>query len=236
MHEILSLLRAKILTYKNTASRGGKRKLLRYGIFLTMGLLFWLGTFLIFYKVLSYFSGIQVIGTLLSAKLLSMVFLAFFSLLIFSNVITALSTFFLSDDLQLLNMALSDEQMAIRRLATVYLGMIDNEQVVPYLEKAINDKNPSVRRTAGDCMSDLGFSLFEPAMIHALKDKNKLVRWRAAMFLFESGTDNALPALKAANEDTEFEVKLQINMAIARIEEGEEAKGSVWKQMTESRK
>ena len=103
MHEILSLLRAKILTYKNTSSRGGKRKLLRYGIFLTMGLLFWLGTFLIFYKVLSYFSGIQVIGTLLASKLLSMVFLAFFSLLIFSNVITALSTFFLSDDLQLLN-------------------------------------------------------------------------------------------------------------------------------------
>ncbi len=103
MHEILSLLRAKILTYKNTSSRGGKRKLLRYGVFLTMGLLFWLGTFLIFYKVLSYFSGIQVIGTLLSSKLLSMVFLAFFSLLIFSNVITALSTFFLSDDLQLLN-------------------------------------------------------------------------------------------------------------------------------------
>ena len=103
MHEILSLLRAKILTYKNTSSRGGKRKLIRYGVFLALGLLFWLGTFLIFYKVLSYFSGIQVIGTLLSSKLLSMVFLAFFSLLIFSNVITALSTFFLSDDLQLLN-------------------------------------------------------------------------------------------------------------------------------------
>ncbi len=103
MHEILSLLQAKVLTYKNTSSRGSKGKLLRYGVFLTMGLLFWLGTFLIFYKVLSYFSGIQVIGTLLSSKLLSMVFLAFFSLLIFSNVITALSTFFLSDDLQLLN-------------------------------------------------------------------------------------------------------------------------------------
>jgi ABC-2 type transport system permease protein len=103
MHEILSLLRAKVQTYKNSSRRGGKRKLLRYGIFLTMGFLFWLGTFLIVYKVLSYFSGIQVIGTLLSSKLLSMVFLAFFSLLIFSNVITALSTYFLSDDLQLLN-------------------------------------------------------------------------------------------------------------------------------------
>ena len=140
------------------------------------------------------------------------------------------------DDLPLLDVALNDEQMAIRRLATVYLGMIDNEQVVPYLEKALNDKSPSVRRTAGDCMSDLGFTNFETAMIQALKDKNKLVRWRAAMYLFETGTENALLALKEANEDPEFEVKLQINMAIARIEDGEEAKGSVWKQMTESRK
>ena len=103
MREIISLLKPKVLSYKNASSRGGKRKLLRYGVFLTMGLLFWLGTFFIFFKVLSYFSSIEVIGTLLASKLLSMVFLAFFSLLIFSNVITALSTYFLSDDLQLLN-------------------------------------------------------------------------------------------------------------------------------------
>jgi len=103
MHEIISLLKPKVLSYKNASSRGSKRKLLRYGIFFTMGLLFWLGTFFIFFKVLSYFSSIEVIGTLLASKLLSMVFLAFFSLLIFSNVITALSTYFLSEDLQLLN-------------------------------------------------------------------------------------------------------------------------------------
>jgi len=53
--------------------------------------------------VLSYFSSIEVVGALLASRLLSMVFLTFFSLLIFSNVITALSTYFLSDDLQLLN-------------------------------------------------------------------------------------------------------------------------------------
>ena len=55
------------------------------------------------------------------------------------------------------------------------------------------------------------------------------------MFLYETGTENALPALKEAEEDPEFEVKLQIRMAIARIAEGEDAKGSVWKQMTEAR-
>jgi HEAT repeat protein len=56
------------------------------------------------------------------------------------------------------------------------------------------------------------------------------------MFLYEAGDERALPALKKAENDPEFEVSMQIKMAIERIEGGEEAKGSVWKQMTESRK
>ena len=56
------------------------------------------------------------------------------------------------------------------------------------------------------------------------------------MFLYEVGDETALEALKAAEDDPEFEVSLQVKMAIERIEHGEEAKGSVWKQMTESRK
>lgn len=55
------------------------------------------------------------------------------------------------------------------------------------------------------------------------------------MFLFETGTEKALPALREAENDTEFEVKLQVRMAIARIAEGEEAQGSIWRQMTELR-
>ncbi|MGE7926284.1 conserved virulence factor C family protein [Lysinibacillus xylanilyticus] len=139
------------------------------------------------------------------------------------------------DDLPLLDLALQDEQMSIRRLATVYLGMIEDVEVVPYLGKALQDKSAAVRRTAGDCMSDLGLVEFEDAMQQALQDKNKLVRWRAAMYLYEVGTEKSLAALKSAAEDKEFEVKLQVKMAIARIKQGEEAKGSVWKQMTESR-
>lgn len=137
-------------------------------------------------------------------------------------------------DLPLLDKALDDEQMSIRRLATVYLGMIEDVAVVPLLVKALQDKSAAVRRTAGDCMSDLGFVEFEPAMQQALRDKNKLVRWRAAMFLYETGSEQSLSALKEAENDAEFEVKLQVKMAITRIEQGEEAKGSVWKQMMES--
>ncbi|ARD48933.1 virulence factor [Sporosarcina sp. P37] len=139
-------------------------------------------------------------------------------------------------DYPVLTLALEDEKMSIRRLATVYLGMIEDESVIPYIEKALEDKSWAVRRTAADCMSDLGYTGFEPAAIRLLQDKNKLVRWRAAMFLYETGTERALPALHEAENDTEFEVKLQVRMAIARIEEGEEAQGSIWRQMTERSK
>ncbi|WP_026574262.1 conserved virulence factor C family protein [Bacillus sp. UNC438CL73TsuS30] len=140
------------------------------------------------------------------------------------------------EDLPVLETALSDEKPSIRRLATVYLGMIKDTKVLPYLYRALNDKTVTVRRTAGDCLSDLGFAEAQDEMLKALKDPSKLVRWRAAMFIYEVGDENALPALKAAEDDSEFEVSMQIKMAIERIEGGEEAKGSVWKQMTEARK
>ncbi len=140
------------------------------------------------------------------------------------------------EDLPVLEKALSDEKASIRRLATVYLGMIKEKEVLPLLYKALKDKTVTVRRTAGDCLSDLGFPEAADEMMEALQDKSKLVRWRAAMFLYEVGDEKALEALKAAENDAEFEVSLQIKMAIERIVGGEEAKGSVWKQMTESRK
>lgn len=140
------------------------------------------------------------------------------------------------EDLPLLDKALMDEKASIRRLATVYLGMIEDKKVLPFLYKALKDKSVTVRRTAGDCLSDLGYPEAMEAMMEALKDDSKLVRWRAAMFLYEVGGERALPALKEAQQDPEFEVSLQVKLAIARIEGGEEAKGSVWKQMTEARK
>src|SRR5699024_10191268 len=98
------------------------------------------------------------------------------------------------------------------------------------------DKAVNVRRTAGDCLSDLGYTDAIPEMIQALDDSNRLVRWRAAMFLYEVGDETAIPALRKVLDDPEFEVRMQVKMALARIEEGEEAKGSIWKQMTEAAK
>lgn len=139
------------------------------------------------------------------------------------------------EEIPVLDIALSDSKVSIRRLAVVYLGMIEDTKVLPSLYKALKDSSVAVRRTAGDCLSDLGFEEAMGEMSQSLSDKNKLVRWRAAMFLYEVGNETVLPYLKQAEQDPEFEVALQVKMAIDRIENGEEAKGSVWKQMTESR-
>ncbi|MFS0674689.1 conserved virulence factor C family protein [Ornithinibacillus sp. 179-J 7C1 HS] len=137
------------------------------------------------------------------------------------------------DDLAVLDKALDDEKASIRRLATAYLGMIDDKRVLPFLYKSLQDKAVNVRRTAGDCLSDLSFIEAMPEMIQTLKDTSRLVRWRAAMFLYELGDETAIPALLEAQDDPEFEVRMQVNMALARIQGGEEAKGSIWHQMTQ---
>ena len=139
-------------------------------------------------------------------------------------------------DLPVLEKALEDDKASVRRLAIVYLGMIEKPIVLPLLFKGLKDKSVTVRRTAGDCLSDIGHEDAIPPMINALKDTNKLVRWRAAMFLYEVGDQSALKALLDAQDDPEFEVSMQIKLAIERIEGGKEAKGSVWRQMTEQRR
>jgi ABC-2 type transport system permease protein len=52
---------------------------------------------------LAYFQGVPEFGDVLAKKLLSIIFLTFFSVLIFSNIVTALSSFFLSKDLMLIH-------------------------------------------------------------------------------------------------------------------------------------
>ena len=79
--------------------QGGSSKALVIG---TVGLVFWLAVFGVLYRVLSYFRGVEEIGPLLAGKLLSLVLLSFLSILLLSNVITALSSFFLAKDLDLL--------------------------------------------------------------------------------------------------------------------------------------
>jgi ABC-2 type transport system permease protein len=79
------------------SSAGGRVLLLAL-----IGLVFWGAVFGIAYRVLNYFRGVAEIGNLMAGKVLGVILLAFLSLLLLSNIITALSTFFLAKDLDLL--------------------------------------------------------------------------------------------------------------------------------------
>jgi ABC-2 type transport system permease protein len=75
------------------------------GKFLLLALValgFWLAVFGLFFRILRYVQTSGELGTPLAAKMLSVVLLAFASLLLLSNLITALSSFFLAKDLDLL--------------------------------------------------------------------------------------------------------------------------------------
>src|SRR6476620_9833329 len=67
-----------------------------------VGLAFWGFIFTILYRLLVYFRGISEIGPLLAGKLLGLILISFFGMLLLSNVIASLSTFFLAKDLDLL--------------------------------------------------------------------------------------------------------------------------------------
>ncbi|HZK79093.1 MAG TPA: hypothetical protein VFC35_09295 [Gemmatimonadaceae bacterium] len=74
----------------------------RYTVLAIVGLAFWGFIFTILYRLLVYFRGISEIGPLLAGKLLGLILVSFFGMLLLSNVIAALSTFFLAKDLDLL--------------------------------------------------------------------------------------------------------------------------------------
>ena len=77
-------------------TRAGRIQLALLGL---LGISFWSGVFVFFYRVLRYFLSVPDFGPVLTYKLLGMVFLTFFSILLFSNIVTALSTFFLSAEI-----------------------------------------------------------------------------------------------------------------------------------------
>ena len=67
-----------------------------------IGLLFWAFIFTVLYKLLVYFRSVPDLGPFLAGKLLGLILIGFFSILLLSNIITALSSFFLAKDLDLL--------------------------------------------------------------------------------------------------------------------------------------
>jgi len=98
----LLLLIPRFFALRNGLRRRDRSGKIRAWVLATLMVLFWAGAFWFFQRVLGYFQTIPDLGPVLSQKLLNMIFLTFLAILTFSNMITGLSTFFLSRDLLLL--------------------------------------------------------------------------------------------------------------------------------------
>ncbi|MCE5263559.1 MAG: hypothetical protein LLG97_08505 [Deltaproteobacteria bacterium] len=104
MNDLFALLRPRLLSFKNGGgSVSAVNRRIRFLLFALIGLAFWVGAFLLFYRVLRYFQGIEEFGDILARKLLSMVLVTLSSLLLFSSIIASLSKLYLSRDLQLVH-------------------------------------------------------------------------------------------------------------------------------------
>jgi len=102
--KVLTLLRPRLLSAGNGLKPGTpNNQRIRLFLFSAIGLIFWIGAFLIFYRVLTYFQSVQDFGDILALKLLSMIIITFFTLLLFSSIINSLSHLYLSRDLSLLH-------------------------------------------------------------------------------------------------------------------------------------
>ncbi len=99
---LLHLLAPKWLTARARMLAGERGRGARFAVLATFGALFWAFVYLVLYRLLRYFRGVEEIGPLLAGKLLGLILIGFFSILVLSNIITALSSFFLARDLDLL--------------------------------------------------------------------------------------------------------------------------------------
>ena len=93
IHTLLTPKWRSMLTRGRQGRSGASGKVILLSI---VGLIFWLAIFGVLYRVLKYFKATEEIGILVPGKLLSISLLAFLSILLLSNLITSLSTFFLA--------------------------------------------------------------------------------------------------------------------------------------------
>jgi ABC-2 type transport system permease protein len=95
---VAHLLSPRVYAVRNAFRRGRWQPIALTAVTIA----FWIGSFIFFTRVLAYFQTITALGPLLTQRLLVVLFVSFFSVLVISNVVTALTTFYLAADVRLL--------------------------------------------------------------------------------------------------------------------------------------
>ena len=98
-HVLQPKWRTALQRLREERASGGSGKLI---VLVLVGSLFWGGVFWILFRILKTLRSVEELGPLIPGKMLGLILLSFISILVLSNVITALSSFFLAKDLDLL--------------------------------------------------------------------------------------------------------------------------------------
>src|SRR5213082_736893 len=98
-HVLQPKWRTALQRLREERANGGSGKLV---ILALVGGAFWVGVFDVLYRILKALRAVEELGPLIPGKILGLILLSFISILVLSNVITALSSFFLAKDLDLL--------------------------------------------------------------------------------------------------------------------------------------
>ncbi len=99
---MMKLLVPSFLSLKRTLSLGRKKNRMKIIGISLLAAGFFTGEYLFIARMLVYFSKTEIIGQLLIERMLSMANFIFFAMLIFSNIITSISTYYTADDLVLI--------------------------------------------------------------------------------------------------------------------------------------
>src|SRR6266550_3373705 len=98
-HVLQPKWRTALQRLREERAKGGTGKLI---VLVLVGGAFWVGVFGVLYRILRSLRSVEELGPLIPGKMLGLILLSFISILVLSNVITALSSFFLAKDLDLL--------------------------------------------------------------------------------------------------------------------------------------
>jgi len=99
LHVLQPKWRTALQRVREERARGGSGKLI---VLVLVGGAFWWLVFYVLFRILRSLRAVEELGPLIPGKILGLILLSFISILVLSNVITALSSFFLSKDLDLL--------------------------------------------------------------------------------------------------------------------------------------
>ncbi len=102
MRDVILLIKIKLKMLLNGIRFASGGKWIKVTILSLIGASFTWGLYVLFYRILVYLKGVPLLGPFLIVRLISMIFLVFFVMLVFSNIITAFSTIYFSSDLNLL--------------------------------------------------------------------------------------------------------------------------------------